>query len=273
MTLNNAGTWTLASGNFTSGGTMTGNGQLNVNGTATFLPGSLLSGSPTVTATTLYLQGTVAPAVSGIPGLMTFDAATQFQGAADFLLVAPGSPGVNNDLIQITGGQTATLQSGTQFNFQLANPGAAKIGDVYEIIQGNVALTSRPVESSNLHDDLRIVLRTNEDVTGFSNNGNAYYALVARNEPLAQIAQNNGGGTNAVGMGSYIDQGFPQDDHSIGTANAALQWVRDTLDLMPSDAAVVNGLEQLSGVIYVAVEHRGPAAAVRGLQPPGLTAA
>lgn len=249
-TLNNTGTWTLASGNFTSGGTMTGNGQLNVNGTATFLPSSLLSGGPTITATTLYLQGTVAPAVLGTPGLMTFDAATQFQGAADFLLVTPGSPGVNNDLIQITGGQTATLQSGTQFNFQLASPGSAKIGDEYEIIQGNVALNSRPVTASNLPGDLRIILRTNEDVTGFSNSGNAYYALVARNGSLAQIAQSNGGGTNAVEMGSYIDQEFPQDDHSIGTTNAALQWVRDTLDLMPGDPAVVNGLEQLSGVIY-----------------------
>ena len=50
----------VSNGAFNDRGWMFGNGQLNVNGTATFFPGSRLEGTQTITATTLYLQGTVA---------------------------------------------------------------------------------------------------------------------------------------------------------------------------------------------------------------------
>ena len=69
--------------------------------------------------------------------------------------------------------------------------------------------------------------------------------------PTAQLAQNNGGSGNAVTMGRYLDQYLPPDDHTIGTTNADLQWVRDTLDLMPNEAGVPAALEQLTGEVYV----------------------
>ena len=43
---------------------------------------------------------------------------------------------------------------------------------------------------------------------------------------------------------------IPQDDHTIGTANADLQWIRDTLDLMPNEANVVHAWGQMAGDVY-----------------------
>ena len=101
---------------------MSGNGLLSVNGTATFHLGSMLQGNPTITATTLNLQGTAAPGSDGTVGQMTFNAATHFQGVVLFDLVTPGSPGIGSDLIRITGGQTGTIESGAQFNFHSGQP-------------------------------------------------------------------------------------------------------------------------------------------------------
>ena len=49
----------------------------------------------------------------------------------------------------------------------------------------------------------------------------------------------SGGGTgHEIAFGRYLDKNLPQDDHTFGTANAQLQWIRDTLDLMPTEASV-----------------------------------
>jgi uncharacterized protein with beta-barrel porin domain len=248
----NNGIINVMAGNFDNqtGGTMSGNGLLSVNGTATFYQGSMLQGNPTITATLLNLQGTAAPGGDGTVGQMTFDATTHFQGTVLFDLVTPGNPGVGSDLIQITGGHTGTIETGSLFDFHTASA-AKNVGDKYEIIRGNIALDIRPVVTDDAPaDNRRIVLRTDQDVNGFSNQGTAYYALVARDESFEQLARDNGGKGNEITFGHYLDQFLPQDDHSIGTTNADLQWIRDTLDLMPNEANVVRALGQMSGEVY-----------------------
>lgn len=249
-TIENDGLIQLSSGAFNSRGLMQGDGLLNVNGDVTFYAGSVLQGNPTITASTLSLQGTVRPGATGTVGQMVFNANTRFQGVTAFDLVTPGSPGIGNDRIRIIGGQTATLESGAQFDFHLANP-PGDVGDKYEIVRGNVALDARPLATDDAGANRRIVLRTDRDTTGFSDQGTAYYALIARDGSFAQMAMDNGGSANAITMGRYLDMALPQDDRTIGTVNADLQWVRDTLDLMPSEADVASALAQLSGEIYV----------------------
>jgi hypothetical protein len=248
--LTNNGNITLTAGNFDnySGGTMSGNGLLTASGNATFHYGSTLQGNPTVTAALLNLQGLASPGGSGTVGQMTFDATTHFQGTVLVDLVTPGKPGIGSDLIQIAGGHTGTIESGAGFNFHQVTP-TENISDKYEIISGNVAINSRPVVTDDA-PNRRIVLRTDQDGDGFSDQGTAYYALVARNASYEQLARNNGGSGNQITFGRYLDQFLPQDDHTIGTANADLQWIRDTLDLMPDDVSVVHALGQMSGEIY-----------------------
>jgi uncharacterized protein with beta-barrel porin domain len=251
-TLTNQGTIALNTGSFDNlaGAAMVGDGLLTVAGTATFHPYSVLMGNPTITAAAVNLQGTVVPGSDGTVGQMTFNAPTQFQGLVPFDLLTPGNPGVGSDLIRVAGGQTATIQSGTQFQFHLS-PTAGTIGQQYEIIRGNVSLEARPVVTDdNPADDRRIVLRTDQDVYGFTHQGTAYYALVARSTPLAQVAAAGGGRTNQVAMGRYLDQSLPTDDHAFGTDAAHFQWIRDTLDLMPSEANVAQALGQMAGEIY-----------------------
>ena len=248
-TLANDGSINLSSGDFQNqaGGTMSGSGLLSASGSATFSGGSMLQGNGTITANAIVLQGTAAPGTDGTVGQITFNGETHFQGMVLFDLVTPGNPGVGNDLIVMAGG-TGTIESGAQFKFHSASL-SENVGDKYEILQGNIALASRPVATDN-DPNRRIVLRTDQDINSFSTQGTAYYALVAWNSSFEQVARSNGGNTNEVTFGRYLDQIIPQDDHTIGTANADLQWIRDTIDLMPNQANVVRALGEMSGELY-----------------------
>ena len=241
-TVTNEGEIRLRHGDFLSRGTVFGDGRLAVSGDATFFPGSRLEGNPTIVANTLSLQGYVVPGGSGTLGQMVFNADTRFQGVTSLDL----SPGVGNDSIQILAGQTGTLESGAQFDFHMTTP--ASIGDTYTIIRGNVALDERPWATDNL-DNRRVILRTDRDVTGFQGAGRAYYALIARDESFGQLGRNNGGSGNQVTFADYLDIATALDDGALGPGGD-LQWVRDTLDLMPNKADVVDALGQMNGEIY-----------------------
>lgn len=251
-TIDNTGLIVLANGNFSnlSGSTMSGDGQLIVNGTATFYSGSTLQGTQTITANTVNLQGVTTPGTAGTIGQLTFDAATNVQGTTTFDLVTPWRFSTGSDQIVMAGGHTGTIGSGARFTFSTgSSPG--NIGDKYRILSGNISLNNRPIATDDAPDDnRRIVLRTNYDTLGFSNQGTAYYALTARNESFEQIAVNNNGKVSQIAMGRYLDRYFPRDDHTIGTTNADLQWIRDTLDLMPNESDVVYALGQMTGEVY-----------------------
>jgi uncharacterized protein with beta-barrel porin domain len=251
-TLTNDGSIILAAGNFQNqaGSIMQGSGLLGASGTATFSTGSFLQGNSIIGASAIVLQGVVMPGTAGTVGQIVFSGATSFQGVVMFDLVTPGSPGVGSDRLLIADAYGGTISSGAHLAFNVANP-PGNIGDKYEIIRGALALDSRPAVTDNIPgDDRRIVLRTDEDVNGFSNNGSVYYALIARNASYGQLATSNGGTGNQIAFGQYLDQYLPQDNLTIGTTNADLQWIRDTLDLMPSEASVVQALGQMSGEIY-----------------------
>lgn len=249
--VNNSGTISVESGNFRDGGgTLSGNGELYASGSVSFSTVSVLQGNPTIQAAAIDLRGAVMPGTQGTVGSMTFDAATTINGTVFFDLVTPGSPGIGSDLIQITAPHAGTISQNALFNFHVANP-SPNIGDQYEIISGSISFTSRPQVVDDLpNNGLRLILRTDKDINGFAAVGNAYYALIARDEPYAQLARDNGAPSSVVSFSRYLDQTLPADDRTMGTANADLQWIRDTLDLMPNEVDVAHVLGEMAGEIY-----------------------
>ena len=181
---------------------------------------------------------------------MTFNATTHFQGTVLFDLVTPGNPGIGSDLIQIIGGQTGTIavRRSVQLSHWRARP--------------ETSATSTKSSAETLHSIAALVTTDNDP------NAAASFCARIRTSPVLALREprttpsslgmrrsSNWRGITAeteyeVTFGRYLDQNFPQDDHTIGTANADLQWIRDTLDLMPNEANVVRALGQMSGEIY-----------------------
>jgi uncharacterized protein with beta-barrel porin domain len=251
-TLTNDGSLILTAGNFQNqaGSIMQGNGLTVASGSATFGSGSYLRGSPTISAAAILLQGAVVPGTTGTVGQVVLRGATNLQGTVMFDLVTPGSAGVGNDRLLIADGYSGTVSSGASFVFHLANP-SRNVGDTYEIMRGAMTINARPTVTDDIPgDDRRIILLTDQDINGFSNNANVFYAIVARSGSYEQFAINNGGNGNQIALGQYLDQFLSQGNSASGATNSDLQWIRDTLDLMPSEANVVQALGQMSGEIY-----------------------
>jgi uncharacterized protein with beta-barrel porin domain len=157
------------------------------------------------------------------------------------------------DQIAVTGG-TATINDSARgtFAFSGENPNFAAGYDIarrYTILStqglGNLYLGARPQET----DDLlarRLILRTNLDTLGFSPVGRTYYAYMGRDVPFGLLGRTE----NERAVGTYFDLVKWIDDGSFNTLAADLQWVRDTLDLMPDEADAARGLNRLGGEIY-----------------------
>lgn len=263
----NNGTINIVTGLFAvnAGSSLLGEGSLNTGGTVTFFSGTVLQGSQTITASVINLLGTTSPGSNGTVGQLTLNGDVNFQGPIQFDLLASGAPGAGNDQIVITNGNSGVLMQGTEFDFHIANSAlhsgrpavrathaTPPVGSVFQVLTGNFSMSRRPVVLDD-SADYRVVMRTNQDVNGFSSQGTAYYAMIARNTPLEQTARSGGGNAGEVLFGRYLDQNLPADDHSIGTLNADMQWIHDSLDLMPNNASVAQALGQMSGQVYVPI--------------------
>lgn len=240
--------------------------DMEVTGPVVVRSGGRLAGTATITTPLLDSQpgatlmpGDVADA-DGLPakaiGTMTIGGNLSTSGNVEWDLTWRQPPTAEADRIAVTGGTAAINASarGT-FAFTGEDPSAAENYDIarrYTILttdaSDGLAISTRPEVTDNLAAR-RIILRTDQCVYGFSRTGQTYYAYTGRDASFAQLGRT----ANEQAVGAYLDTVKWLDDGTFGTATADLQWVRDTLDLMPDEADVARALNQMTGEIYASL--------------------
>lgn len=223
----------------------------------TVFDGGYLSGTPMLKAKNVIIEhgGTIAPGNS--IGTITVDG--NFISNGDLELEVTANPiGQDSDRFVVQNGaawiNTNSFATRGTFNFtgdQPTTPDVNEIGRRYQIIEtdapGNLLVGYRPRATDNL-DERRLILRTDTEVSGFgAGNAQYYYAYMGRDVPFEELAQTS----NERSIAAFLDSVKLLDDNS-DEANQ-IQWLRDTLDLLPDEADVRSAFRQLSGDIYGSV--------------------
>jgi uncharacterized protein with beta-barrel porin domain len=259
-----------------SGATLTSAADMLVAGQVVVRSGGTLAGTSTITRptgssiTTALLDsqagatlrpGDVADS-AGLPakaiGTLTVAGDAISNGSVAVDLTWQQSPDVAQDADRlVVQGGTAAINSSARggFAFSGADPDRTDryaIDRRYTIVStdaaGSLAIGTRPT----VEDDLvgrRMILRTDQCTSAFSATGQNYYAYVGRDVPFASLGRT----ANQQAVGGYLDRIKQLDDGTFGSPYADLQWIRDTLDLMPGETDVALGLNALGGEIYASL--------------------
>ncbi len=234
-------------------------GQINASQSVEVFDGGRLSGTPTIDALFVdnHSGGVIAPGNS--IGTMTIvGEAFQNNGTVEYEISHQNLP-QDADLIRVQGGvavinNATTYANRGTFTFEGENSTAAadyEIARRYTILEtdapGALIVVQRPKTTDNM-DDRRIILRSNTDLAGlYTPHAQIYYAYLGRDVPYASL----GTTPNEQAIGAYLD-GFLSFDDGSELGNQ-IQWLRDTLDLIPEESDVQAAFQMLSGEIYAAV--------------------
>ena len=250
FTIQNTGS-ILVGEDFVNQGRIEGDGTLLAGGSLTCEAGSFLSGHPTLTAPSIYLNGTVDMSGNGA-GTTTLGGDTWLAGVSRFDVRL--SPLSGSDQFHATGLNTLTIvrnADDSRPTFYLVAPGGTnpQIAERRTLITTDHAdglqLEVRPSVADTLQD-YRFILRTDRDAETFASSGQYYYAYLARDGSFEAI----GITANQKSFGRYLDTVKDTDDGVAGSGQTDFQWIRDTLDLMTDLDDVRDAMEQLAGMTY-----------------------
>ncbi len=272
---NNGGLFGVVSGNLNIGSTgsyrgvddtlAVTNGGINVAGTLASQDGLIYSSNNIVVQQGGRLAGTAlvdAPRVNvnsgGVLaagnsiGTMVIDGDLHLNGAME-VEVAAAQGGQDADLVVVQNGQ-AFINDGTSyagrgtFNFiGLTTPSdnTFDIARRYTIMttdgDGDLQVDARPKTTDDIANR-RMILRSDKDVSGLYTPGaRDYYAYVGRDVDYSTLAVNDNQQVVAGFLNSIagMDDGSPQGNN--------LQWLRDTIDLLPTEGEVRSAMDQLVG--------------------------
>jgi len=235
-----------------AGGQIVGLGGIQIHS------GGRLSGTSTIIAPLVNNMpgGTMAPGNS--IGTLPIMGNYQTNGNVEFEISHLSLP-QDTDRIVVSGG-TAIINNATTYanrgTFEFLGETSTAAGDYaigrrYAIIvtdsPGNLVVVQRPKAVDNI-DGRRIILRSNTDVNGFYTPGaQVYYAYIGRDVPYTSLATS----PNQQAVAAYLDSLFQLDDGS--ALGNQIQWLRDTLDLMPDENQVLALFNTVSGEIYASV--------------------
>lgn len=199
--------------------------------------------------------GTMAPGNS--IGTMTIVGTYQTNGTVEYEISHQNLP-QDADLINVFGqvfinNNTSYANRGT-FTFEgetSTNAEDYAIGRRYTIVAtdapGNLNVVQRPKATDNI-DGRRIILRSDTDIDGlYTPNAQYYFAYIGRDASYATL----GTTPNQQAIGAYLDNLLSLDDGS--DLGNQLQWIRDTLDLIPNEDDVRAVYRMISGEIYASV--------------------
>ncbi len=220
--------------------------------------GGHLSGTPTIVANNLNAQPGSLISPGNSIGTMTYAGNFNANGNFDYEISHLHQP-QDADRIDVVAG-TATINGATTFanrgTFHFRGETSTAAGDYSIGRRYTVLTTDGPgkllvVHRPNVVDDIvgrRVILRTNTDLAGFYTPGAQYlYAYIGRDASYAGLATT----PNQHALGAYLDSLAGTDD---GSASAdQLQWLLDTLDLMPDESQVLAAFSMLNGEIYATV--------------------
>lgn len=216
--------------------------------------GGRLSGTPSLTAGRIInnVGGTIAPGNS--IGQFTINGEFINNGHLDLELTA-ASPALDSDRIIVSNGpawiNTDSFATRGEFRFTgdaASSPEDYVIGRRYTLIQTDapdqLLVGYRPVAVDNI-DERRLILRSDTDLTRLYTSGaQEYYGYIGRDVPYTEIAQTR----NELAVAEYLEAIKLWDDHS-DQANQ-VQWLRDTLDLLPEEGDVRDAFQMMSGDLY-----------------------
>lgn len=240
-------------------GLLTSNGgQINAGQTVTVFDGGRLSGTPTITASLVDNRPGATMAPGNSIGTMTIVGNYQTNGTLEYEISHQNLP-QDADLIRVQGGQvvinnaTTYANRGT-FTFEgetSTNADDYQIARRYTIIEtdapGDLNVVQRPKTTDNI-DGRRIILRSDTDIAGlYTPNAQVYYAYIGRDASYASLGMT----PNQQAIGAYLDSLLTLDDGS--ALGNQVQWIRDTLDLIPDENDVRAAYRMLSGEIYASV--------------------
>ena len=223
-----SGTMTVTNQVQSQGGTFTVNGTVNSNTFIVENPATVQGAGDIQSDVTLH--GTAAPGNS--IGTLTVTGNFNSAPTAVFDLEAdPGGanpvPGTHVDQIDVTG---AGAVDGGTVEIDAA-PGDYVIGSTYRFLTtgSGLTVTNAPAFNDNI-DQRRVLPYFDANDMGFT---------ILRDVPFANIGRT----FNEIAFGVYFDQ-------IKLTPNADLQEIRNQLDLLPEEADVRVGMNQLTGDIY-----------------------
>lgn len=216
--------------------------------------GGRLSGTPTLRAARVinYTGGAIAPGNS--IGQINIDGEFVNDGDLEIELTTALTP-LDSDRIVVTNGpawiNTDSFATRGTFRFTGdvdASPEDYAIGRRYTLIQTDgpdqLLVGYRPIAEDDI-DGRRFILRSDADRSRLYTGGaQDYYAFVGRDVPYTEIAQTG----NELAVARYLDAIKTWDDNS-DQANQ-IQWIRDTLDLIPDEADVRDAFRMISGELY-----------------------
>ncbi len=219
--------------------------------------GGRLSGTPMLSAgqITNNVGGTIAPGNS--IGRINIDGEFINNGDLD-LELAVGSSALDSDRMVVTNGpawiNTDSFATRGEFRFTGETGSSTEdyaIGRRYTLIQteapDQLLVGYRPIASDDI-DGRRVILRSDTDRSQLYTSGaQEYYAYVGRDVPYTEISQTR----NELAVAQYLDAIKLWDDNS-EQANQ-IQWLRDTIDLLPEEADVRNAFQMMSGDLYGSV--------------------
>jgi len=219
--------------------------------------GGRFSGTPTIVAPLVDNRPGGTMAAGNSIGTMNIVGTYQTNGTVEYEISHQNLP-QDADLIRVTGqafinNATSYADRGT-FAFEgetSTNAEDYAIGRRYIILAtdapGNLNVAQRPQTTDNI-DGRRIILRSDTDIDGlYTPDAQYYFAYIGRDTSYTTL----GTTPNQQAIGAYLDNLLSLDDGS--DLGNQMQWIRDTLDLIPDEDEVRAVYRMLSGEIYASV--------------------